>query len=191
MFLRRADALRLKPAFPNSRLSSKNRDKEFVKKKVSRFFFGKKGKAKPSKKVGSGGFEGAELSQNRKYGFLPKKEKKKLDNLPKEKRRKIVKKYLATDPAELSLLDRPPEPIFEEKDYRFYNSDYLFKLSHLVRVKILHLDQQAEKPKELLILRGKLMKLNYKINKQIRDTCLKQLGRGVGTINLEEMTEAA
>ena len=66
------------------------------------------------------------------------------------------------------------------------NIDYLYRLSHLIRKKILKLDRGEQKTNKMLFLRNKLMNLNYGINKKIRDICVDELYEGRGELNIGE-----
>jgi len=52
-------------------------------------------------------------------------------------------------------------------------------LSNVIRKKIISFDSMKNKSREMLFLRGVMMNLNYKTNRQIRDLSQKLIEKGV------------
>ena len=64
--------------------------------------------------------------------------------------------------------------------------DYLYRISYLVRTKIINLDKLETMTKAAINLRAKLMKINYKLNKKIRDISISHIINGTSKFNIQE-----
>lgn len=67
----------------------------------------------------------------------------------------------------------------------------MYKISYEIRKKILKLDKCSKKDKAVIVLRGELLEMNFKINKKIRNICMKLLKNGHFKLDITPMITKA
>ena len=123
------------------------------------------------------------LIASKDFGRPKKKQSDPLEKMNKKLRKKILAKMLRTD-EEQEMINKSLGGKGGGYSENMNDLDYLYRISYLVRAKILTLDQRkdANSNETVKALRSKLMKVNFKVNKKIRDLSLRNITQGTSEL---------